>query len=310
MVDAHALPVTQAGRLMRRATIASMAVAFTLIVAKAGAWLVTDSVAMLSSLVDSGLDLLSSLITFFAVRQALVPADADHRFGHGKAEALAGIAQAWFITASAAGILLTVSDRFLHPRPLRAEMVGLAVSAFAIVLTVGLVWYQNRVLSRTGSLAISSDRAHYVTDLVSNLVVGAGLVLASRFDQPLIDLAVAVGVAFYLAAGAIAIGRQSLDVLMDRELPDSERQAIYDIVKRHPEVRSAHELRTRSGGLTKFIQLHVVLDPVMPLGRAHAVGDRIEASILQAFPKAEIILHIDPWDDREDDRTRRENIPA
>ncbi|HYC63723.1 MAG TPA: cation diffusion facilitator family transporter, partial [Reyranellaceae bacterium] len=224
MVDANPVSLTQAGRLMRRATLASMAVALALIVAKAAAWLLTDSVAMLSSLVDSSLDLLSSVITFFAVRQALVPADADHRFGHGKAEALAGVAQAGFIAASAAAVLLTVSDRVLHPRPLQSEAIGIAVSFFAIVLTLALVWYQRRVLAQTGSIAVGADKAHYTTDLVSNLAVGAGLFLASRLNQPLIDLAVAVGVAFYLAMSAIGIARQAFDVLMDRELPDSERQ--------------------------------------------------------------------------------------
>jgi ferrous-iron efflux pump FieF len=305
MVDPHALSLTEAGRLMRRATVASMAVALLLVALKLSAWLITDSVSMLSSLVDSSLDLLSSVITFFAVRQALVPADADHRFGHGKAEALAGMAQAGFIAAAACAVLLTVSERFLHPRPVKAEMLGLAVSGLAIVLTLGLVWFQSHVHRRTGSIAVGADRAHYLTDLVTNLAVGGGVYLSSRLGQPLIDLVVAIGVAVYLAIGAIGIARQSLDVLMDRELPENERQAIYDIVRRHPGVRNAHDLRTRSGGLTRFIQLHVVLDPLLPLGRAHAIGDRIEDAILQAFPKSEILLHIDPWDDRADDAARK-----
>ena len=305
MVDTHALSVSDAqaaGRLMRRASLASMSVALILVAAKTAAWLITDSVSMLSSLVDSSLDLLSSLITFFAVRQALVPADADHRFGHGKAEALAGIAQAGFIAASAGAVLLTVSDRFLHPRPITAELLGVAVSGFAVVLTIGLVLYQRRVLSRTGSVAIGADKAHYTTDLITNVAVAAGLFISSRTGQPLIDLAVAVGVAFYLAISAASIARGALDVLMDRELPEGKRQAIYDIVRRHPEVRGAHELRTRSGGLTQFIQLHVVLDPTLSLGHAHAIGDRIEDSIRHAFPRAEIILHVDPWDDRIENR--------
>ena len=311
MVDTHALSVadaTESGRLMRRASQASMAVALILVATKTAAWLITDSVSMLSSLVDSSLDLVSSLITFFAVRQALMPADADHRFGHGKAEALAGIAQAGFIAASAGGVLLTVSERFLHPRPIKAELVGVAVSGLALLLTIGLVLYQRRVLARTGSIAVGADKAHYTTDLITNVAVAAGLLLSSRTGQPLIDLAVAVGVAFYLASSAVSIGRGALDVLMDRELPDSERQAIYDIVRGHPEVRGAHELRTRSGGLTKFIQLHVVLDPALSLGRAHAIGDRIEDSIRAAFPKAEIILHVDPWDDRTSDRERAAGV--
>lgn len=284
---------------MRQATLASMSVATILVVAKGIAWLVTDSVGMLSSLVDSALDLVSSLITFIAVRQALVPADEDHRFGHGKAEALAGVAQAGFIAASAGGLALTVADRFLHPRPVQAESTGLLVSAFAVLLTFALMLFQTHVVRRTNSIAIGADKAHYTTDFVTNIAVGAGILAASRLDQPLIDLAVALGVAVYLVTGAWTIGRTSIDVLMDRELPEQDRARILDIVHRHPGVRSVHDLRTRSSGLTQFIQLHVVLHPTMSLGRAHVIGDSIEAAIREAYPQAEVILHIDPWNDDE-----------
>lgn len=288
-----------AGRLMRLASMASISAATVLIIGKTAAWLATDSVAMLSSLIDSSLDLVSSLITFLAIRQALQPADAEHRFGHGKAEALAGVAQAGFIAASAGGLGLTVVDRFLHPRALQAEVLGVAVSGFAIVLTLGLMWFQGYVVRRTGSLAVTADRAHYTTDFVTNIAVGLGLLAAARFDQPLIDLAVALGVAVYLVSGAWSIARTSIDVLMDRELPDADRARILSIVTRHPGVRGVHDLRTRSAGLTKFIQLHVVLQPTMSLGRAHIIGDSIEGDIQQAFPDAEVILHIDPWNDAE-----------
>ena len=286
-------------RLMRIATIASMTVAVTLIGAKTVAWLMTESVSMLSSLVDSSLDFVASLVTFLAVRQALTPADADHRFGHGKAEALAGLTQAGFIAASGGGLLLTVGDRLFHPHQVQRETVGLVISAFAIAITIGLVAFQNYVVRRSGSIAIGADKAHYVTDIVTNLAVGAALFLSGRFDQPLIDVGVATLVAFYLMYGAWGVGRGSLDVLMDRELPEADRQRILDIVRTHPVVRSVHELRTRSSGLTKFIQLHVVLEPTMSLGRAHVIGDTIEAAIQDAFPQAEIILHIDPWNDAE-----------
>jgi ferrous-iron efflux pump FieF len=282
-------------RLMRIATVASMAVALTLIGAKAVAWLLTESVSMLSSLVDSGLDLLASLVTFLAVRQALTPADADHRFGHGKAEALAGLAQAGFIAASGGGLLLTVGDRLLHPHPVQREAIGLAVSAFAVVLTIALVAFQNFVVRRTGSLAIGADRAHYTTDLVSNIAVGAALTLSGLFDLPLIDSAMAALVALYLIHGAWQVGRDSLDVLMDRELPEADRERIGTIARRHPAVREVHDLRTRSSGLTRFIQLHIEVDPDLSLVRAHEIGDQVEASIREAFPDAEVILHVDPF---------------
>jgi ferrous-iron efflux pump FieF len=307
LVDTHSLSLTiepnVAARLMRRASLASMSVATVLVAAKGVAWLLTDSVAMLSSLIDSALDLVSSLITFIAIRQALVPADEGHRFGHGKAEALAGVAQAGFIAASSGGLVLTVIDRFLHPRPLQQETTGLLVSALAIVLTFALMLFQSHVVRRTNSIAIGADRAHYTTDFVTNIAVGAGILAASRLDQPLIDLAVALGVAIYLVTGAWTIGRTSIDVLMDHELPAGDRERILDIVRRQPGVRSAHDLRTRSSGLTQFIQLHVVLHPNMSLGRAHVIGDTIQAAIEEAYPQAEVILHIDPRDDSDPNAT-------
>ncbi len=282
-------------RLMRAATIASMSVAVALIGAKTAAWLITESVSMLSSLVDSSLDFLASLVTFLAVRQALTPADADHRFGHGKAEALAGLTQAGFIAASGGGLLLTVGDRLLHPHEVRHEAVGVAVSLLAILLTLALVVFQSYVVKRTGSIAIGADKAHYKTDLVSSVAVGAALFLSGRFDQPLFDAGMAGLVALYLLHGAWRVGRGSLDVLMDRELPDADRLRIVDIAKRHPEVRDIHDLRTRSSGLTKFIQLHIELEPMLTLTRAHEIGDQVEADIQAAFPDAEIILHVDPF---------------
>jgi ferrous-iron efflux pump FieF len=282
-------------RLMRIATIASMTVALCLIGAKTVAWLLTESVSMLSSLVDSSLDFLASLVTFVAVRQALTPADADHRFGHGKAEALAGLTQAGFIAASGGGLLLTVGDRLLHPHQVQREAIGVAISIFALALTLGLVMFQNYVVRRSGSIAIGADKAHYKTDIVSNVAVGGALFLSARFEQPLIDAGMAALVALYLLHGAWQVGRASLDVLMDRELPDSDRRRIIDIARSHSEVQDTHDLRTRSSGLTRFIQLHIELDPTLALTRAHEIGDQVEADIQAAFPDAEIILHVDPY---------------
>ncbi len=282
-------------RLMRIATVASITVAVALIGVKSMAWLVTESVSMLSSLIDSSLDLIASLVTFFAVRHALTPADADHRFGHGKAEALAGLTQAGFIAASGGGLLLTVADRLFHPHQVRNEVVGIYVSALAVLFTLGLVLFQSYVVRKSGSLAIGADRAHYFTDLVSNIAVGAAVFLAGYLDQPLIDSIVAAGVALYLMTGAWHVARQALDVLMDRELAKGERQRIVAIAKAHPEVQGVHDLRTRSAGLTKFIQLHIELDPAYQLTKAHEIGDQVEAEIQRAFPDAEIILHVDPY---------------
>jgi ferrous-iron efflux pump FieF len=282
-------------RLMRIATVASIAVAVTMIGMKAVAWLLTESVSMLSSLIDSSLDLIASLVTFFAVRHALTPADADHRFGHGKAEALAGLTQAGFIAASGGGLLLTVVDRFFHPHHVQNEIVGLYVSALAVVFTLGLVLFQSYVVRKSGSMAIGADRAHYFTDLVSNVAVGLAVFFAGYLRQPAIDSIVAAAVALYLMSGAWQVAKEALDVLMDRELADGDRRRIVAIAKAHPDVQDVHDLRTRSSGLTKFIQLHIELEPSYQLIRAHAVGDQVEADIQKAFPDAEIILHVDPY---------------
>jgi len=235
-------------RLMRLATVASTAVALILITAKGMAWFATDSVSMLSSLIDTSLDLIGSLVTFFAVRQALVPADSDHRFGHGKAEALAGLVQAGFIAASGCALLVAIGERLANPRQVHEESLGLAISALAIGLTLGLVAFQRYVVRRSGSIAIGADMAHYRTDLVATLATGIGLFASGQLDQPLIDSGVAALVAFYLLHGGWLVGRTSLDVLMDRELPNDERRRVLDIVRRDPAVRGVHELRTRSQG--------------------------------------------------------------
>lgn len=281
-------------RLMRLATVASTSVALTLVVAKAVAWVVTDSVSMLSSLVDTSLDLVGSLITFFAVRQALVPADADHRFGHGKAEALAGLVQAGFIAASGCALLFAVAERFNAPKQVQEEGVGLMISALALVLTICLVAFQRHVVRRTGSVAIGADMAHYGTDLVATLVTGVGLFLSGFFDQPLIDSGIAGLVALYLMHGSWNVGRNSLDILMDRELPEEDRRRVEEIARRNPGVKDVHELRTRSGGLTRFIQLHIEVDRNLSLLNGHDIGRQVQGEIAKAFPGAEIILHVDP----------------
>ncbi|MCW5748592.1 MAG: cation diffusion facilitator family transporter [Alphaproteobacteria bacterium] len=281
-------------RLMRLATWASLSVAAVLIVAKLVAWLATGSVVMLSSLVDSSLDLLASGIAWFAVRQALTPADREHRFGHGKAEALAAFAQAGFILASALGLALTAGDRLLNPQPIARGELGLAVTGLAIVLTLGLVIFQRYVVRHTGSMAIGADSTHYAGDLLSNLAVAATLLATIWLEVPWLDAVGAIVVAIYLLLGVSELLSRSVNVLMDHELPAIERDRIKAIVQSHSFVRDLHDLRTRSSGLTRFIQLHVELDPTTSLVEAHRLGDEIEAAILADFPEAEIIVHLDP----------------
>jgi ferrous-iron efflux pump FieF len=281
-------------RLMRLATVASMSTALILVVAKLVAWRLTDSVSMLSSLVDTSLDLVGSMVTFFAVRQALIPADADHRFGHGKAEGLAGLIQAGFIAASGCALLVAVGERLVSPQQVHEEVIGLVISAFAICLTLGLVSFQKYVVRRSGALANSAAMAHNRTDLVATQHTRGGLFVSGLLDEPLIDSGVAAFVALYLMHGGWKVGRASLDVLMDHELPVEDSRKIEDIARRNPGVRDVHELRTRSSGLTKFIQLHIEVERDLSLVRGHAIGREVQAEIAKAYPGAEIILHVDP----------------
>jgi ferrous-iron efflux pump FieF len=281
-------------RLMRLATVASMSTALILIVVKFAAWRLTDSVSMLSSLVDTSLDLVSSMVTFFAVRQALVPADDNHRFGHGKAEGLAGLIQAGFIAASGCALLVAIVERLGNPKQVREEEIGLLVSVLAIGLTLCLVTFQKYVVRRSGSLAISADMAHYSTDLVATFVTGMGVFLSGLLDQPLIDSGVAGLVALYLMHGGWKVGRESLDVLMDHELPAEDSRKIEAIARAHPGVKDVHDLKTRSSGLTRFIQLHIEVEPDLSVVLGHAIGLDVQTEIARAYPGAEIILHVDP----------------
>ena len=279
---------------MRRAAIASVAVSVLLVVLKAGAYFASNSVAMLASLADSALDLFTSSLNLFAIHQALIPADAEHRFGHGKAEPLAGLAQAAFIIASALFLVIEGITRILNPEPLDHSGAALAVMAVSIALAIALILYQRRVVARTGSLAVHADLTHYIGDLVTNIGVVLAIVLTALMGFVLADPVIAILVAAGMAYTAWGVGRTSLDQLMDHELPDDARARIRAIVGGHPEVLSLHDLRTRAAGLTTFIQLHIELDPRMKLSDAHAVSDAVERDLCAAFPGAEVIIHQDP----------------
>ncbi|WP_455372473.1 cation diffusion facilitator family transporter [Limibacillus halophilus] len=281
-------------RLMRRATYASVTVALILIVAKSGAWALSGSVALLSTLMDSVLDALASLVNLFAVKHALTPADREHRFGHGKAEPLAALAQAAFISGSAIFLLVEAVKRLYEPRAVEATNLGIGVMLFSIVMTLLLVRYQRYVISQTKSLAITADSLHYVGDLLVNGAVIVALLLSSQLGLYWADPVFGLGIAAYILWNAWLIARGALDMLMDRELEPEERQQIAEIVKHQPEVRGLHDLRTRAAGPQKFIQLHLELDGNMSLWRAHEIADAVEAELQAAFPEAEILIHQDP----------------
>ncbi|WP_374302494.1 cation diffusion facilitator family transporter [Ferrovibrio sp.] len=299
-------------RLMRRATNASVAVALVLIMAKLAAWMVTGSVSLLASLVDSLLDALASLVNLLAVRHALTPADDEHRFGHGKAEALAGLGQAALIVGSALFLVVESIDRLLQPQPVEQGLAGIVVMLLSITLTAALVLYQRHVVRQTGSLAVTADRLHYVGDLATNLAVIAALVLASRGDFAWFDPVCALAIAAVILKSAIDIVRGALHHLMDREMADADRERILAVVRAHPDARALHDLRTRQAGNQVFIQFHLELDPELSLREAHRISDEIEMRLLELFPGAEVIIHQDPagYDEPQAHFVSRDDSPG
>ena len=290
----------QNARLLRLATTWSVATAGLLIVVKFGAWLETGAVSLLASLIDSLMDVAASIINLVAVRYSLRPADEEHRFGHGKAESLAALTQAAFITGSALLLSFEAVDRLINPRVIEQPLIGIWVMVFAIAATLVLLGIQRHVVAKTGSLAIKADSVHYQTDLLTNLATIAAITLA-MVGWTQADAIFGLGIAAYSLWSAVHIGRSATQHLMDHELSADAQKRILDIALSHPEVRGVHELRTRQSGQTPFIQLHVELDGDMPLSRAHHIGDDVEAMIKKAMPGADVLIHQDAGDDSPPD---------
>ncbi len=279
---------------MRTAAMASVSVSLFLLAIKTYAYFVSHSVAMLASLADSALDLFTSGLNLIAIRSALTPADAEHRFGHGKAEPLAGLAQGAFICASALFLVIQAINRILAPEPIDHSIEALIVMCIAIACAIALILYQRKVVAHTGSIAVDADQTHYFGDLVTNIGVVLALLLSSVLGWTLADPLIAIAVAGVMAFTAIRVGRQSFHQLMDRELPDEERARIRRIGESHAAVKNVHDLKTRTAGLSTFIQLHLALDPHMSLAEAHSVSDAVERALQEAYPGAEVIIHQDP----------------
>lgn len=278
---------------LRIATYASVATALLLVGIKLSAWLMTGSMSVLASLIDSLMDGAASALNLIAVRYSLVPPDEEHRFGHGKAEPLAGLAQAAFIGGSAVFLVLHAVERLRFPRALEDVGIGIAVMVFSIVLTALLLLIQRRAIRQTGSTAIRADALHYGTDLLTNLTVIVALLL-SDYGWLWADSVLAILVAVYIFYSAGRIGYEAVQHLMDRELDAEIQSQILAIARRAPEVRGVHDLRTRQSGQVQFVQLHVEFDGDLDLESAHAVADRIEREIGALLPDAEVIIHQDP----------------
>ncbi|WP_277759411.1 cation diffusion facilitator family transporter [Pseudomonas sp. A34-9] len=280
-------------RLLRLATRASVAVACTLIVAKAIAWWFSGSVSMLAGLTDSALDGITSMLNLLAVHYALRPADDDHRYGHGKAESLAGMAQALFIGGSAVLIAFQAYERLHDPQPLGAPWLSIGVIVFSLLLTAALLVLQHRVIKQTGSNAVRADSLHYRSDMLLNGSILIALVLAGfGFDQ--LDAWFGLGIAGYILWSAIQIARESFSVLMDEELPTDVSQHMLELACSVPGVLGAHDLRTRISGNHWFVQLHLELPGELTLSVAHGISDQAADAIHKAYPRAEVLVHADP----------------
>lgn len=280
-------------RLVTMAGLASTATAGILILAKLSAWLLTDSSSMLASLTDSLMDISASVINLLAIRYSLVPADDDHSFGHGKAESLASLAQAAFITGSALVLVMNGFSRLVSPQPMEHLGIGLWVTIGALALTLLLVTFQSYVVKRTDSQAIKADRLHYQSDLLLNSGVLVALAL-SWYGWLWADGLCAILLGIYILRSAMQIGYEATQTLLDRQLPDEERDEISRLTTSVSGVHGLHDMRTRQSGQLRFIQLHIELDDELPLRRAHAIADEVEALLLKAFPASDVIIHMDP----------------
>ena len=277
-----------------RAALASVAMATFLLGLKGFAAWHTGSVAMLGSLADTGLDLLASLVTLYGVRLAATPADNDHRFGHGKAEALAALFQVGLITASAVGIAWRAIMALGSEAPTQDAEFGIGVSLVAIAATAVLLWYQRRIIRETGSVAIMADNVHYQSDVLLNGSVIVALVLDQYFGFSRADPIFGIVIALWLAWGAFQASSNAIDQLMDKEWPDDQRAAFLDVAARQPGLRGIHDFRTRRSGSHDFAQFHMEVDRDLTVGAAHDLVEAVELNLKTAFPKVEVLIHLDP----------------
>ena len=290
----HKDPSFSIRKKMRSATIVAVVVSLTLIIIKSIAWIITDSIAILSSLIDSSLDCLASIINFFAVRHATTPADREHRFGHSKTEALATLFQGLLITGSAIFLIIESVKRIIKPEMIEQGAIGIAIIFVSILLTFALILFQKRVVRETGSLIIEADSLHYKGDLYTNISVIIAIILTFYLGITYADSILGFIIALFLIKNIQSIIMQAINQLMDSELPDETREKIKEIILSHPQTLGLHDLRTRASGTQKFIQCHVELDGHLSLIETHEISDAIESAIIKIYPEAEVLIHQDP----------------
>jgi len=281
-------------KLVKLCTTASLLTALTLICIKLYAWLMTDSVAIMSSLMDSSMDMIVSLINFIALRYSLKPADDDHGFGHGKAQDLASLAEAIFITFLSLVIGIQAVGRFLDPRPIELGETGMVVMGISLTLTICLVAFQDYTYRKTQNNLIKADATHYLTDILTNLAVLVTVFLTTRYGWELLDPILGGIIAIYIFRSAVDVGKTAFDNLMDTEFDEEKRQLILKVARSHPKVVEVKGLKTRKGGQNSFIQFEFTMDGSSTLDEAHKVAHEIEMCLHGEFPEAEIFIHQEP----------------
>ncbi|RCK37418.1 MULTISPECIES: cation diffusion facilitator family transporter [Thalassospira] len=296
MSQCPVIDIAQKEMWARRATTASIIIATTLIIIKAVGWFLTDSVSLLSSMIDSMLDVGTSVINFMAVRSAWRPADHDHRFGHGKAEPLAGLFQSAFMIGAAVLVLAEAASRINEPKAISFAVEGVWIMAVSLVMTIGLVLLQRKAVRMSGSLAVDADSMHYSSDILANLAVIVALLAGvSGFNWA--DPAIGALVAGFLLYSAVKVGRNSVKVLMDAELPDSDSQRIIELTMKNASVIGIHRLRTRSSGVHRFAEIELIMDGGMLMREAHTICHQVMDSIRSEYPDLDITIHPEPPED-------------
>lgn len=305
----YGLHAEEAGNMLlrRQAAMASLSVAIILITCKVLAYMATDSVSLMTSLMDSTFDAVASGVMLISIIHASTPADEEHRFGHGKIEAMAAMGQALFVFGSAGYLFYESMHRFFHPQPVTAAHVGIGVMLLSIILTLALLTFQRHVINKTASVGISADQVHYKGDLLMNFSVLVALALSYYSPWPYFDPLFASVISLVLIYSAWMISRESFGILMDQELPTEDRKKIESLVLGHPQTRAIHDLRTRDSGQQVFIDFHLELDGNLTLEKSHDVTEEIEMLLYKEFPKAEVLIHQEPAgldDHRLDDKIK------
>ncbi|MFT7260780.1 MAG: ferrous-iron efflux pump FieF [Glaciecola sp.] len=287
-------------RLTQSAAIFSIIIAAILILGKGVAWVDSESASILASFADSSLDIIVSLINFFAIRLAFSPADKEHPFGHGKAESLAALMQSAFIAGSAFILLLHASERLIHPEPIESWQLATWVMTVSLVLTIILVIYQRWVYSKTGSLAVKADSAHYFSDILATIAVIVAL-LGAQWNIIWLDPAVAILIVVALLKSAWDIAKEALNMLMDHALDPDVAETIKKIVAGNTSILGCHDIKTRQSGNVQYIQVHLDFSANVSLFHAHTQGEWLVSEVVKKYPRADVLIHHDPVDEKDND---------